>query len=36
MKDFRKLRLLSPVAALMHNLLMVYVVYFLARIIYLL
>ena len=36
MKDFRKLGLLSPVAALMHNLLMVYVVYFLARIIYLL
>ena len=36
MKDFRKLRLLSPVTALMHNLLMVYVVYFLARIIYLL
>ena len=34
MKDFRKLGLLSPVAALMHNLLMVYVVYFLARIIY--
>ena len=36
MKDFRKLGLLSPVTALMHNLLMVYVVYFLARIIYLL
>jgi phosphoglycerol transferase MdoB-like AlkP superfamily enzyme len=36
MKDFRKLGLLSPIAAILFNLLMVYVVYFMARMVYLL
>ena len=36
MKDFRKLGLLSPIAAVLFNLLLAYVVYFMARIVYLL